>query len=105
MPLDPTTRNKRQQKNLEEIVYNGKLPPQALDLEEAVLGAMMLEKNAPEKVLDILKEDTFYSDSNKLIFKAIAELFVKAKPIDILTVTEELRKQGDLELAGGAGGN
>jgi replicative DNA helicase len=102
MPLDPTTRNKRQQKNLEEIVYNGKLPPQALDLEEAVLGALMLEKNAPEKVLDILKEDTFYSDSNKLIFKAIAELFVKAKPIDILTVTEELRKQGNLDLAGGA---
>ena len=102
MPLNPTTRNKRQQKNLEEIVYNGKLPPQALDLEEAVLGALMLEKNAPEKVLDILKEDTFYSDSNKLIFKAIAELFVKAKPIDILTVTEELRKQGNLDLAGGA---
>ncbi len=102
MSLDPTTRNKRQQKNLEEIIYSGKLPPQALDLEEAVLGAMMLEKNAPEKVLDIIKEDTFYSDSHKLIFKAISVLFDKAKPIDILTVTEELRKQGNLELAGGA---
>jgi len=102
MALEPTTRYKKQQKNLEEIVFNGKLPPQALDLEEAVLGAMMLEKSASEKVLDILKEEIFYSDSHKLIFKAIAELFSKAKPIDILTVTEELRKLGNLELAGGA---
>jgi len=102
MALDPNIRNKRQQKNLEEIIYGGKLPPQAMELEEAVLGAMMLEKNAPEKVLDILKEETFYSDSHKLIFKAISELFAKAKPIDILTVTEELRKLGNLELAGGA---
>ncbi len=102
MPLDPQTRNKRQLKNLEEIVYSGKLQPQALDLEEAVLGAMMLEKNAPEKVVDLLKDETFYSDTNKLIFNAIKELFENAKPIDILTVTDALRKQGNLELAGGA---
>jgi len=102
MALDPNTRFKKQQKNFEEIIFNGKLQPQAKDLEEAVLGAMMLEKNAPEKVLDILKEETFYEESHKLIFKAIAELFVRAKPIDILTVTEELRKLGALELAGGA---
>ncbi len=102
MALDPTFKNKRQQKNLEEIVFNGKLPPQALDLEEAVLGAMMLEKNAPEKVLDILKSESFYADSNKLIFNAIHDLADNAKPIDILTVTEELRKKGNLELAGGA---
>jgi replicative DNA helicase len=101
MAFEPNTRYKKQQKNFEELVFNGKLPPQALDLEEAILGAMMLEKNAPEKVIDILKEDTFYSDANKFIFKAISELFLKAKPIDILTVTEELRKQGNLDLAGG----
>lgn len=102
MATEPNLRYKKQQKNLEEIVFNGKLPPQALDLEEAVLGAMMLEKNAPEKVLDILKDEIFYSDSHKLIFSAISDLFVRAQPIDILTVTETLRKQGNLELAGGA---
>lgn len=102
MANETNLRYKKQQKNLEEIVFNGKLPPQALELEEAVLGAMMLEKNAPEKVLDILKEEIFYTDSHKLIFKSIADLFTKAQPIDILTVTENLRKQGNLELAGGA---
>ncbi|MCB9251065.1 MAG: replicative DNA helicase [Flavobacteriales bacterium] len=104
MAYEPNTKYRKQQKNLEEIVFNGKLQPQALDLEAAVLGAMMLEKNAPEKVLDILKPEIFYSDSNKLIFSAIADLFTRAQPIDLLTVTETLRKSGNLELAGGAFG-
>lgn len=94
--------NKRGKKNLEDIIFNGKIPPQAMDLEEAVLGAMMLEKSAPEKGLSVLKEDYFYSDAHRLIFKAIAELFSKSKPIDILTVTAELRRQGNIELSGGA---
>ncbi|NUM31468.1 MAG: replicative DNA helicase [Bacteroidetes bacterium] len=102
MALEPKLKYKKQKKDIEEIVYGGKLAPQARELEEAVLGAMMLEKNAAEKVIDILKEETFYEDSHKYIFIAIAELFNRAKPIDILTVTDELRKHGTLDLAGGA---
>lgn len=80
----------------------GKLPPQALDLEEAVLGALMLEKDALSAVIDILKPDVFYKDSHQKIFGAIQALFQKSSPIDILTVTAQLRQQGELEMIGGA---
>jgi replicative DNA helicase len=80
----------------------GKLPPQALDLEEAVLGALMLEKDALSVVIDILKPETFYSEAHQKIFEAITNLFQKSSPVDILTVSAELRKMGALELIGGA---
>lgn len=80
----------------------GKLPPQALDLEEAVLGALMLEKDALTMVIDILKPDTFYRESHSLIYEAIVSLFNNSEPIDLLTVTNQLRKNGTLEQAGGA---
>lgn len=80
----------------------GKLPPQALDLEEAVLGALMVEKDALSTVIDILKADTFYKDAHQKIFEAIFNLFQKSSPIDLLTVTAELRKMGALEMVGGA---
>ena len=80
----------------------GKLPPQAIDLEEAVLGALMLEKDALSSVIDILKADVFYKDSHQKIFAAIRMLFEKSSPVDILTVTAQLRQQGELEMIGGA---
>lgn len=80
----------------------GKLPPQATDLEEAVLGALMLEKEALTTVIEILKPESFYKDSHKEIFTAILQLFDNSEPIDILTVTNQLRKNGTLEFAGGA---
>ncbi|AMM52536.1 DNA helicase [Rufibacter sp. DG15C] len=80
----------------------GKLPPQALELEEAVLGALMLEKDALTAVIDLLKPQSFYKDAHQRIFKAILSLFDKSEPIDILTVTQELREQGELEFVGGA---
>lgn len=80
----------------------GKLPPQALELEEAVLGALMLEKDALTTVIDLLKPQSFYKDAHQRIFKAILSLFDKSEPIDILTVTQELREQGELEFVGGA---
>ncbi|QNH63711.1 replicative DNA helicase [Hymenobacter sediminicola] len=80
----------------------GKLPPQALELEAAVLGALMLEKDALTTVIDILKPQSFYKDGHQRIFKAILNLFDKSEPIDILTVTHELREMGELEAAGGA---
>lgn len=79
-----------------------KLQPQARDLEEAVLGALMLEKNAPEKVASYLKSEAFYVDAHQLIYGAIVSLFSLGHPVDILTVTEQLRKDGTLESAGGA---
>lgn len=80
----------------------GKLPPQAIDLEEAVLGALMLEKDALSSVIDILKPEVFYKDAHQRIFKTIHWLFEKTSPVDILTVTAQLRAQGDLEMVGGA---
>lgn len=79
-----------------------KLQPQARDLEEAVLGALMLEKHAPEKVASYLKSEAFYVDAHQLIYGAIISLFTLGHPVDILTVTEQLRKDGTLESAGGA---
>lgn len=80
----------------------GKLPPQALDLEEAVLGAMLIEKEAPVRVLDVLTTSAFYKDANQIIYEAIKGLFEKGEPVDILTVTNHLRQDGKLEAAGGA---
>lgn len=80
----------------------GKLPPQAIDLEEAVLGALMLEKEALTNVVDLLKPDSFYKEAHKVIYQAILELFSESQPIDMLTVTNQLRKSGKLEVAGGA---
>jgi len=79
-----------------------KIQPQATDLEEAVLGALMLEKDALSAVIDVLKPELFYDDRHKRIFEAIQQLFQKSKPVDILTVTTELRSSGSLEMIGGA---
>lgn len=79
----------------------GKIPPQAVDLEEAVLGAMMLEQTAVNSAIDILRFDSFYKESHQKIFTAIAKLFEKGEPIDILTVTQELKSEGSLQFVGG----
>lgn len=78
----------------------GKLPPQALDLEEAVLGALMLEKNALTAVVEFLRPEHFYDDRHKEIMKAILDLFKASEPIDMRTVVNQLRKTGKLELVG-----
>ncbi len=80
----------------------GKIPPQATELEEAVLGAMMLEATAVNAVIDVLSAESFYKEAHKAIYATIAELFNDSEPVDILTVTERLRKRGDLQLVGGA---
>ena len=83
------------------MVY-GKVPPQAKDIEEAVLGAIMLEKSAFDTVVEILKPECFYVDSHQKIFRAMLSLAQKSQPIDILTVVEELRFREELEFVGGA---
>lgn len=79
----------------------GKIPPQAVDLEEAVLGAMMIDKKGVDEAIDILKPDAFYKEAHKHIYDAIEMLFKASQPIDILTVSTQLRKNGKLELVGG----
>ncbi len=80
----------------------GKLPPQALDLEEAVLGALMLEKNALNTVVEFLKPEHFYADAHKEIYQSIIDLFKASEPVDMRTVVNQLRKNAKLELVGGA---
>ncbi|MDH5607867.1 MAG: replicative DNA helicase [Cyclobacteriaceae bacterium] len=80
----------------------GKLPPQAVDIEEAVLGALMLERDALSTVIDILKPESFYRDAHRHIYEAIVTLFNHSEPVDIKTVVYQLRKNGTLELVGGA---
>ncbi|MDE6298714.1 MAG: replicative DNA helicase, partial [Muribaculaceae bacterium] len=80
---------------------NGKMPPSDIDLEEVVLGACMLEKDAYMNVCDILVPDSFYEPRNQKIFQAISTLGLNQRPIDMLTVTEQLRQDGVLEEVGG----
>ncbi len=94
---------KRQPQNIsnQALWEHGKVPPQAIDLEEAVLGAVMLEKDALTAIIDILKPDAFYKEAHQIIFRAIVRLFAKSEPVDILTVTNELKNTGELEIVGG----
>jgi len=79
----------------------GKVPPQARELEEAVLGAIMLEKTAFDTVVEILKPECFYVESHQRIYLAMQSLAQKSQPIDMLTVVEELRFREELEMTGG----
>ena len=79
----------------------GKLPPQAVDLEEAVLGAMMIDKKGVDDVIDILHADAFYKPAHQDIFNAMFLLFNASEPIDLLTVSNQLRKEGKLDSIGG----
>lgn len=78
-----------------------KLPPQVVELEEVVLGALLIEKDALIDISDFLKPDAFYVEAHRLIYSAIIELSFLSKPIDILTVADKLKKDGKLEIVGG----
>ncbi|TAG13770.1 MAG: replicative DNA helicase [Sphingobacteriia bacterium] len=86
--------------DLSTMMY-GKVPPQAKELEEAVLGAIMLEKSAFDTVSEIIKPECFYVDAHKYIYEAMQSLQNKSVPIDILTVVEELKMQEKLDMVGG----
>ena len=79
----------------------GLIPPQATDLEQAVLGAVMLERDAITKIIHIAQPEIFYKESHQKIFQAVLDLYDKNNPIDILTVTQQCKKNGTLEIAGG----
>ncbi|MCB0641409.1 MAG: replicative DNA helicase, partial [Phaeodactylibacter sp.] len=91
---------RRPNNELSDYVF-GKVQPQALPLEEAVLGALMLDKDALSVVMDILRPSSFYKEAHQRIFEGMLNLFQRSHPIDLLTVTEELKKAGNLEMVGG----
>jgi replicative DNA helicase len=79
----------------------GRIPPQAVDIEEQVLGAMLLEKEAISKVIEVLDDEAFHADRNRRVFQALVALFERGEPADSITVSEELRRRGQLENVGG----
>ena len=83
------------------FIEGGKLPPQAVDLEAAVLGALMLEKGPVNDIIDILTPESFYKEAHQKIYGVIRDLFGDSEPIDILTVTQKLRSKGELDEVGG----
>lgn len=92
---------KRDYKQKDYSADYGKIPPQAVDLEEAVLSALLLESDAYSLVGDMLEPEAFYKKSHQKIFHAIRELFVQDKPVDLLTVTDYLQSTGELDEVGG----
>ena len=79
----------------------GRIPPQALDIEEAVLGSLLLEKNALSSVIDLLRPEVFYKETHQYIYGAIADLFASSEPVDLITVMSKLRSTGMLDIVGG----
>ncbi|MCX2680718.1 replicative DNA helicase [Galbibacter sp. EGI 63066] len=79
----------------------GKLPPQAIDLEEAVLGAMMIDKKGVDEIIDILHPEAFYKDAHRYIYETVVQLFETSEPVDLLTVSAQLKKNKRLEQVGG----
>lgn len=91
--IKPSTKRGLVQTSVNAVSEAGKLPPQAPEIEEAVIGAMLLEKNAVNDAIDILQPESFYKPAHQKIFATILELFANSESIDILSVTERLRKK------------
>ncbi len=90
---------KNKDRNVIEL-EKGRIPPQAIEFEEAIIGAILIDNSAINQVIDILNPESFYKDEHKLIFGAIKHLFGESQPVDILTVANHLRKNGELEAVG-----
>ena len=103
MPDNNNNNSNRRRQRTPQPVDNtyGHLQPQALDVEKTVLGALMIDKDAYRVVCEILHPESFYEPRNQKIYAAIRELSMKEKPVDIVTVTDQLSKSGDLEDVGG----
>ncbi|MDR2810562.1 MAG: replicative DNA helicase [Tannerellaceae bacterium] len=96
-----TNAGRNKQKTTIVAPDGGRLQPQARELEEAVLGALMLEKDAYSIISEILKPECFYDKAHEMIYSAIVDLSISQRPVDMLTVTEQLKKRGELETVGG----
>ena len=80
----------------------GRMPPQAVQVEQSVLGAMMLERDAIPKTIEILQRGSFYTERHNLIYDAILSLFERSNPVDMITLGDELKRRGTLDQVGGA---
>jgi len=98
---DKKRTNRSPKNQIQTLSDYGRIQPQARELEEAVLGALMIEKDAYAQVSEILRPESFYEHIHQLIYAAITDLAVRQEPVDILTVIEQLRKRGELEEIGG----
>ncbi len=85
----------------EAFKMNGKVPPQAIEVEESVLGALLLDQNAITNAIDILRVEYFYLEEHKHIYNAVTKLFRDANPVDLLSVADQLKKDGNFDLIGG----
>jgi len=93
---------RKNQKTIEEInAHLGKIPPQAIDVEQAVLGALMLERDAFHRVSDVVDTSSFYKEEHQKIFEVVKYLATQQKPVDLLTVTQELKNRNQLDEIGG----
>ena len=99
---DNTQRRQYRDRRPAETDPVGKVPPRDTEVEEVVLGALMLEKDAYMNVCDILTPDSFYDPVNQKIYEAISTLGLNQRPIDMMTVTDQLRQNGTLKEVGGA---
>ena len=100
-PLASTSPRARRESPTLPLGGVGRIPPQAIELEEAVLGALLIDRDALSKVVDILAAESFYVEAHQHIFEAVTHLFGDSDPIDILTVAQRLRKEGKLDKVGG----
>jgi len=99
--MNQLNKNKNDLSNFDVDSIYGKLPPQAIDVEEAVLGALMLERDAIYKVSSIISEESFYKEEHQIIFRTVLQLSDAGQQIDLLTVTSKLKDNGNLQQIGG----
>ena len=99
---EQTNNRRKKASQLIDPTY-GHLQPQAVDIERAVLGALMIDKDAYAIVCEILRPESFYEPRNQMVYTAIRDLSMDEKPVDMLTVTDKLAKSGTLEQVGGPG--
>lgn len=93
--------NSRGGESVAPFDMKGRIPPQALEMEQAVLGALLLERGAMDKIEGVLKPETFYKEGNRCVYEAMLELSLQKEPIDLLTVKNHLSQSGKLDAAGG----
>lgn len=79
----------------------GKVPPHDLEAEQAIIGSMLTDRDAVISAVEVLKDDDFYREDNKIIYEAILNLYSRSEPIDIITVKSELESMGKIDQVGG----
>jgi len=95
--------SERRRKQAEEVhEQSGRVPPQAVDVEKSVLGAMLIEREAIPQAIEVLPPEAFYSNKHQKIYAAILDLFERGNPVDLVTLTEELKRRDQLETVGGS---